>query len=170
MDLSERVRATGWETAWDIIKGVLILIVYGILQKAYHSPKLLLRLAKGVLKVARLTLIKSVGLSIVFLSSIVLCVVPIFSFLFVQAGVSGHVPIVYLTIGTLVTDLLYGFLGLVGFGTGLWIIAPKHSIGKFGRNLVVVHIFRRRKGKGRTRSFLASTSFGLIHRLIPKLP
>ncbi len=49
-------------------------------------------------------------------------------------------------------------------------VAPKHSVGRFGRKLVVVHIFRRKKGKGRAGNFLTSTCFGLIHRLALKLP
>jgi hypothetical protein len=171
VDLSGRFRVTGWENAWDIIKGVLILIVYGILRKAYNSPKLLLRVARVALKVAKLTLIKSVGLSIVFLSSVMLAVLPIASYLFVQAGLNVPAQIVPLTIATTIALLLYGFIGLVGLGTGLWIVAPKHSVGKFGRNLVVVHIFRRRKGKARTgHNFLTSTCFGLIHRLKPNFP
>jgi hypothetical protein len=119
----------------------------------------------------KLTLIKSVGVFIVFLSSVTLCVLPLASYLFVQAGMSVPSQIPMLTFAVTIALLLYGFVGLVGLGTGLWLIAPKHSIGKFGRNLVVVHMFRRRKGKTRTRhNFLASTSFGLIHRLKPIFP
>ncbi len=123
-----------------------------------------------MVKVAKWTLIKSVGASIVFLSTAVLCVLPIASWLFVQAGLTdSQAQLVPLTFGASVAVLLYGFVGLVGLGTGLWIVAPKHSIGRFGRNLVVVHIFRRKRGKGRTSNFLASTCFGLIHRLAPRL-
>ena len=171
MDLSGRFRVTGWENAWDIIKGVLILIVYGILRKAYNSPKLLLRVARVALKVAKWTLIKSIGIAVVFLSTVTLCVLPIGGYFFAQAGLNSPAQMVPIAFGASVALLLYGFVGLVGFGTGLWIIAPKHSLGRFGRNLVVVHIFRRRKGKTRTgHNFLTSTCFGLIHRLIPKLP
>lgn len=111
--MSVRIRAVGW----DVIEKLLTL--YFILKEASENRKLLLKGARLALKVARWTLIKSVGASIVFLSTVVLCVLPIASWFFVQAGLTGSpAQLVPLTFGASVAILLYGFVGLVGLGNG----------------------------------------------------
>ncbi len=163
-----RIRAVSWEVVGFVI-GLLVNLWF-ILEKVFQNRKLLLKGVKLGVRVAKLSAIKFSGLTIVFLSSVVLGVLPIASYLFVQAGMNVPSQIPVLTFAAAIASLLYGFVGLVGLGTGLWLIAPKHSVGRFGRNLVVVHIFRRRKGKARTgHNVPTSTCFGLIHRLAPKL-
>jgi uncharacterized membrane protein len=148
----------------------ILLNLYFILRDAYQNRRSLLKLARLGLKAAKWGIVKFSGLTVVFFSGFVLIALPVASFLLVYAGMSSPTPQpVMLTFAVVIADLVYGLPALVGLGTGLWMVAPKRRIGRFGQRLVVEHIFRRKKGKGRVTSFVASASFGLIHRLAPKL-
>ncbi len=143
MKVSRKVRATGWETVWEIAKGVLILIVYGILKKLCNHPKLLLRGARLLFRAARWTVIKSVGVSLAFLGGFVLCVIPFASWIFVQASAESPASLVQYSIAALIAAAVYAFGGSLLFGTGLWLLSPSSRVGKFGKSVVLTHVLRR---------------------------
>ena len=164
-----RIRAFSEETLERLLSLLVNLGV--ILGTAYRKRKLLLRLGKRAVMIAKSLIIGFIGLTITLLGGVVLVVLPIAGWAFVRAAgqlvVDQYAPY---AIGTSIAVLLYGFLGLLGVGTGLWIMAPQSRAGKFGKRLVVNHIFRRSSKKRMiVNSFPTSSRFGLIYKTIPRV-
>ncbi len=134
-----------------------------LLREAHENRKALAKRARLFLRAVKWSLIKSVGLSLAFLGTVVLLVIPIASWLFVNASFAvTPAELVPFSIGVLIGLSIYGVGGILLFGSGLWMLAPNRRVGRFGRRLILVHLLRRREKRRRGPGNFASRSrFGL---------
>jgi hypothetical protein len=106
--------------------------------------------SKFLVRATWLLVVKSVGLTLTFFGGLVMSVVVFASGLFALANASkvgDPVQFIGYGIGDLIAVSIFAFGGLLFLGTGLWMLAPKHRIGRFGKRLVVNRLFRRGRGK-----------------------
>ncbi len=131
-----------------------------LLREAHENRKLLAKVARLFLRGVRWGFIKSVGLTLAFLGAVVLLVIPIASWLFVNASVAvSPAELVPFSIGVLIGLSIYGVGGILLFGSGLWMLAPNHRVRRFGRRLILVHVLRRGSGYGVLSQSLRPSSF-----------
>ena len=166
LHLASRIRATGAELVFGAFEKLLALCF--ALKEIHQNRKALGRFARKLPRLLLSVFIGLIGLSAAFVGGLVLCVVPIAFVLFAySAPIGAASQIVPFSIGVSIALAIYTIGGLLLFGFGLWIMAPKSRAGKFGRRLVMQHILRRRSVKDRPLGFAGRSTFGLFHRRIP---
>lgn len=135
-----------------VVVGILLVIVNFIdsVLHMWERRRLILKTSRFVLKVAKWGSIKLTGLGLTFFGSTLLLSTMLAGGVFAVVGanmLNQPAQLVGLSIGGLIAFSISAFGGLLMLGTGLWMTAPKHRVGRFGKSLVVNRLFRRGRQK-----------------------